>query len=191
MLINRNVGVICKNFLKCCIQTPVMLKFSILLFLGMSVSSMIILSGNPVSAELIRGTNDADVFQATNDDDQIIALGGNDDFNALDGDDKISAGLGDDDVKGGGGNDEIRGDQGSDDINGDGDFVSDGVGVDRLFGGPGDDRLMHSNTDEDRTAPDGFKDTLDCGPGDDEAWINVNTDHDVVKNCETIHDETG
>ena len=30
----------------------------------------------------------------------------------------------------------------------------------------------------------------DCGSGNDKAWINVGTDNDIVKNCETVHTET-
>lgn len=35
--------------------------------------------------------------------------------------------------------------------------------------------------------PDGHKDILDCGDGNDEAFVNVNTDHDEFKNCEVVH----
>ena len=34
---------------------------------------------------------------------------------------------------------------------------------------------------------DGYKDSVDCGPGDDEAWINVSNDGDLARNCESLH----
>ena len=34
---------------------------------------------------------------------------------------------------------------------------------------------------------DGSKDTIDCGSGNDEAWINVSQDGDTAVNCETVH----
>jgi hypothetical protein len=36
---------------------------------------------------------------------------------------------------------------------------------------------------------DGKKDVLDWGDGKDEAWGNVNTDHDEFRNCEVVHHE--
>ena len=36
-------------------------------------------------------------------------------------------------------------------------------------------------------SPDGSKDTIDCGSGNDEAWINVSQDGDTAVNCETVH----
>jgi hypothetical protein len=63
-----------------------------------------------------------------------------------------------------------------------------GVGADTLKGGPGDDRLFQNGAgSEFLTASDGHKDILDCGGGNDEAWGNVNTDHDEFRNCEVVH----
>lgn len=61
-----------------------------------------------------------------------------------------------------------------------------------LKGGPGDDLLFQSasgSTEGPITdiTPDGKKDILDCGDGNDEAWGNVNTDHDEFRNCEVVH----
>ena len=34
-----------------------------------------------------------------------------------------------------------------------------------------------------------YRDTIDCGPGNDEVWINVSTDHDTATNCEIVHSD--
>ena len=68
----------------------------------------------------------------------------------------VDAGPGDDEVWGGTGADALTG----------------GPGLDRLNGGFGDDRIY---------ADDGFKDTIDCGAGDDRAVTDAS---DVVTNCE-------
>jgi len=69
-------------------------------------------------------------------------------------------------------------------------------GADTIKGGPGNDVLFQSSHAVEpqpghilATAPDGKKDVLDCGDGNDEEWRNVNTDHDEFRNCETIHHE--
>lgn len=58
-------------------------------------------------------------------------------------------------------------------------------------GGPGDDLLFHAQYEifsgGQPLEPDGHKDILDCGDGNDEAFVNVNTDHDEFKNCEVVH----
>jgi hypothetical protein len=60
-----------------------------------------------------------------------------------------------------------------------------------MLGGDGDDKLFHSQyTATFGGKPlqsDGFKDSLDCGPGNDEAWINVKIDKDVAVNCEIVY----
>ena len=56
---------------------------------------------------------------------------------------------------------------------------------DILIGFEGDDLI--SSNDENRTKSDGYKDSVDCGPGDDEAWINVSNDGDLARNCESLH----
>jgi hypothetical protein len=58
--------------------------------------------------------------------------------------------------------------------------------LDGLDGGSGDDSLSQSFFED--TQSDGFKDLVDCGPGNDEAWINTSVDHDVAVNCETVHE---
>jgi hypothetical protein len=58
-----------------------------------------------------------------------------------------------------------------------------------MTAGSGSDVLYHGNLptaaghEEDS---DGHRDIIDCGPGSDEAWINISVDHDVATNCEKI-----
>lgn len=59
-------------------------------------------------------------------------------------------------------------------------------GVDRMSGGEGADKIYH-NVINNLLDPDGSKDKIDCGTGNDEAWINVSVDHDIAANCETLH----
>jgi Ca2+-binding RTX toxin-like protein len=89
-------------------------------------------------------------------------------------------------------NDRLDGREGNDVLVGDHDIgpISD-FGADNLKGGPGDDRLFQngvgSEPPREPITSDGFKDILDCGDGNDEAWVNVNTDQDEFKNCEVVH----
>ena len=85
--------------------------------------------------------------------------------------DFISGGNGEDYIDGGSGNDKIIGDA-YDDI---------------LIGFEGDDLI--SSNDENRTKSDGYKDSVDCGPSDDEAWIHVSNDNDLASNCESLDAE--
>lgn len=143
------------------------------------------------------GTNDDDVMKGDNEGNTILGLDGNDILNGGLGDeDAILGGDGDDQIFGGpGGDDELIGDDGNDKISGgpgDDVVMGGGEGDDIMNGGPGDDTISHWiwPGDIDKTLSDGGQDKIDCGPGDDEVWINVNTDHDTVKNCETVHTES-
>lgn len=162
------------------------------------------------------GTNDSDVMKGSQQPNRILGEDGNDKIFGLDGNDELRGGNGDDTLQGGDGaeggmlgedgNDKIYGGPGGDDelIGGPGnDLVHGGdgndvnlagdVGSDVLFGDAGDDAIAHGAisgvTDPRRTLSDGSQDKIDCGPGNDVAWINVNTDHDTAKNCETVHTE--
>jgi hypothetical protein len=63
-----------------------------------------------------------------------------------------------------------------------------------MYGGEGNDRITHAHCGdcgyppEDKTDPDGKRDIIDCGPGNDIVWINT-VDCDMAVNCETIYDE--
>ena len=77
------------------------------------------------------------------------------------------------------GDDNINGDSGDDTIQGFG-------GADILKGSSGNDRIFHFTSDL-ATFRDSSKDTIDCGSGNDEAWINTSQDGDTAINCETVH----
>lgn len=115
----------------------------------------------------------------------MAGAAGNDNMNGVTGDDVICGGPGDDTIVGGEGNDPFLV----------GDFHpiaascsgnSNIAGVDKIVGGAGDDRLFHSSTLPPGTSPDGKKDILDCGYGNDRAFINTSTDGDVAVNCEDV-----
>jgi Ca2+-binding RTX toxin-like protein len=76
-----------------------------------------------------------------------------------------------------GGNDTLRGRGGNDVLRG-------GTGNDRLYGGPGRDRFFGEAGNDRLYARDGVKDTLNGGPGFDEAWVDS---LDVVRNVERVH----
>lgn len=86
-----------------------------------------------------------------------------------------------DQIYGQGGNDLIYGHQGDDVLRGgDGnDSIWAGVGADRESGGRGDD-VLHALANDNRV------DVLDCGPGNDVAYLNA-AEHDRTIDCETIH----
>jgi Ca2+-binding RTX toxin-like protein len=76
-----------------------------------------------------------------------------------------------------GGNDILRGRGGNDVLRG-------GIGNDHLYGGPGRDRIFGEPGNDRLFARDGNRDTLNGGPGFDEAWVDS---LDVVKNVERVH----
>jgi uncharacterized repeat protein (TIGR01451 family) len=87
------------------------------------------------------------------------------------GDDLLYGRAGNDRLNGGRGNDVLYGGAGNDVLNG-------GAGRDRLYGGPGNDTLR---------AQDGRRDTVDCGPGHDVAYVDR---VDRISGCERIIRET-
>ena len=117
-------------------------------------------------------------------DDRMYGNGGDDGMAGYEGNDRMYGGAGDDYLEGRDGNDNLNGGKGNDWLNGDHDNAP-GTGADVINGGEGNDKLYHSRSDNERLKPDGFKDILDCGPGQDEAWINT-ADGDVATNCEIV-----
>lgn len=100
--------------------------------------------------------------------DQIIQGGpGNDFIHAGLGNDRAEAGPGHDSVSGSHGDDELSGGPGNDGIGG-------GYGRDHIEAGVGDD--MVASYDPDR-------DSVDCGPGRDRAYVSRN---DRVTRCESV-----
>jgi len=146
-----------------------------LLFIGIFMTSATVLlnAGNvawsatkicnfPTPAECI-GSNDGDTMAGNGQDNTIVGCGGSDVMNGGDGADTI---------------------------------IGDSVGAtcpanvkpgaERITAGPGNDEVFHGNSLAG-AASDGQRDFIDCGPGDDTAWINVSIDNDVALNCEHLH----
>jgi Ca2+-binding RTX toxin-like protein len=149
--------------------------------------------------------------------DNIKGLGGDDSLAGNDDSDHLEGGDGNDNIGGSDGNDLIDGGSGNDKLRGDtlfifrgnpisciasegadtDDLISGGSGndeiigcsgADRISGGSGDDQIIHGGLIlKGKTEPDGSKDRIDCGPGNDEAWINISQDHDEATNCEILH----
>jgi len=82
--------------------------------------------------------------------------------------DDLDGGPGKQVLNGGGGNDNLNGRDGSDTLNGGGgnDILTGGFGTDSLQGGAGDDRFFARDLNPP-THPDGYKDSIVCGPGAD------------------------
>ena len=76
-----------------------------------------------------------------------------------------------------GGNDTLKGRGGNDVIRG-------GIGNDRLYGGPGRDVIVGEAGNDRLYSRDGQRDTLNGGPGFDEAWVDG---LDVVRHVERVH----
>jgi Ca2+-binding RTX toxin-like protein len=132
------------------------------------------------------------VCLGTTGDDTMVGDGGPNFICARSGNDRISLSGGNDKAAGNDGNDFISGGYGEDTIAG-GSISSGSIGcisgrggADNLNGGPDNDKIFHSS-DDVLTDSDGAKDVIDCGPGNDEAWINTSHDGDVAINCETVH----
>ncbi len=110
--------------------------------------------------------------------------------------DLLSGGQDENNISGGEGSDHLLGGFNSDSISGGNgeDYIDGGFGNDKIIGGAYDDILIGfegddliSSNDENHTKSDGYRDIVDCGPGDDEAWINVSNDGDLASNCESLH----
>ena len=76
-----------------------------------------------------------------------------------------------------GGNDVLYGRGGNDVLRG-------GTGNDRLYGGPGKDVLAGEVGNDRLYARDGVRETVNGGPGFDEAWLDR---LDVARNVERVH----
>ena len=47
--------------------------------------------------------------------------------------------------------------------------------------------ILGDDTTPPALPPNGSRDVLDCGPGNDSDWINISSDLDNAINCETVH----
>jgi hypothetical protein len=110
------------------------------------------------------GTNGPDRLTGTSAENQIYGLGGPDYINGKAAADKLYGGRGQDEVRGKGGRD----------------YISGGRVTDDLFGGRGSDTIK---------AQDGYKDYIDCGLGDDTAYVDA--DLDTWVNCENVRPSDG
>jgi serralysin len=121
-------------------------------------------------------------------DDTLSGGNGSDEIMGSTGADHISGGQGADEIMGGEGNDTIYGDEGPDAIMGglSNDAIVGGIGSDSMNGQEGNDKIYQG--DLNSTASDGSQDIFYCGDGNDEAWINLDTDKDQPSaDCEIIY----
>jgi Ca2+-binding RTX toxin-like protein len=83
-------------------------------------------------------------------------------------------------------NDVLVGRGGPDTLHGRGgnDVLQGGADNDRLYGGPGRDSLFGGKGNDRLSARDKQRDTVDGGPGFDEAWVDR---LDRVRNVERVH----
>jgi len=131
-------------------------------------------------------------------DDAMNGDGGDNHICGFAGNDRIALSVGNDIGIGNSGNAIIDGSLGSDTIVG-GSETLPGIGSCRAPGGggdtlngPGDDQIFHDIRDTPLTTPaniasDGARDMIDCGTGNDEAWINTSVDGDIAVHCEIVH----
>lgn len=106
----------------------------------------------------VHGGKDHDTVRVHGGSATVYGGHGNDDLRGGRGADRISGGIGDDTIHGGAGDDRLTG----------------GKGRDTILGGPGDDAIH---------ARDGERDVIDCGPGEDVAYVDRK---DVVQGCERV-----
>jgi Ca2+-binding RTX toxin-like protein len=99
-------------------------------------------------------------------------------------DDDLDGGNGKQVLIGGGGNDNLNGRDGADTLNGGGgdDILVGGFGSDSLQGGAGDDRFFARDLNPP-THPNGYKDSIICGPGAD-TIASRDTKDVVAASCE-------
>jgi Ca2+-binding RTX toxin-like protein len=143
------------------------------------------------------GTDSDNVIVGTAGRDTICGFGGDDLIRGLAGNDWIDGGSGYDIVHGGAGDDVIVDDLGHDRLYGDAgnDVISGGNGPDEIYGGPGNDRLsgglypdrlFGGAGDDFINAADGYRDYVDCGPGNDTVVTGSSYLGDRIKNCEHV-----
>jgi Ca2+-binding RTX toxin-like protein len=117
------------------------------------------------------GTSGPDTIYGTSGSDAIYGKAGDDSLHGRAGNDVVYGGRGDDVIKGGEDNDVEYGGAGNDSM-----WV--GRGADAEYGGPGED-VLHALADDNRM------DIVDCGAGQDVAWLNVaEKGKYVIRGCE-------
>ena len=141
--------------------------------LAVSAISALALAGAALGATkaVFVGTPGPDVINGTAGADVIYGKAGDDSLHGRGGNDVIYGGPGNDTIRGGDGNDVEYGGNGND-------VMWAGRGADAEYGGPGDD-VLHALADDNQL------DIVDCGPGHDVAWLNVNEKGKyVIRGCE-------
>ncbi len=160
-------------------------------------------------ADIIAGTDDADIIYTSSGNDMICGHGGDDIIYGSNSNDYIDGGEGadmiygegsNDVIYGKGGNDIIYGDQGDDEIDagaGD-DLVYGGAGKDLIYGGAGNDQLhgedgqdlICGNSGSDILKGEVGNDDMDGGSGSDMLDGGLNSDTcyvgETVTNCESL-----
>jgi len=134
-------------------------------------------------------------------EDLMSGKGNSDLMDGGDGADTMDGGRGSDDMRGGNGHNHMIGAAGNDRMSGgddedtidggDGNDMIQGLsGYDYLKGGKGNDLIYQfSPFFRGGLNPDGSKDFIDCGPGQDEVWIQGQMDGDTAVNCEIVHSD--
>ena len=137
-------------------------------------------------ADRLQGGGDRDVIIGLAGDDRLSGLAGEDHLQGGPGHDRLSAGDDDDLIQGAAGSDKAIGGKGQDDVlAGAGNDTSvGGPGPDQLFDDKGHDRLSGGPGNDRFSAHDGDRDRIDCGPGEDIAWIDR---LDLARGCEHVY----
>jgi hypothetical protein len=172
-----------------------------------------VFTGTP-GADVLTGGNEDDTLIGLGGNDRLRGGGGNDTLDGGPGTDDMAGGSGRDavsyaqhagvsvslddlandgaggeldnaqtdieDIVGSPGNDDLRGNAGANTIDG-------GAGDDRLLGGSGEDSLFGGDGADRLDSRDSSGDTLDCGPGEDIALVDV---RDTLTNCEVVDRRT-
>ena len=131
------------------------------------------------------GTDEPETVLGTEGDDRCAGRGGDDDVEGRGGDDLLEGGTGNDRIFGRFGIDVLRGDDGDDELEGGRgrDRLDGGAGNDQLNGGYHRDRVAGGDGDDRVIARGGGTDRIDCGPGNDIAYVDS---RDRVRGCERV-----
>jgi Ca2+-binding RTX toxin-like protein len=131
----------------------------VLLFGGTLLVGVMLFSGVALADNIIGTFGDDPDLDGTAQRDRIYGLGGQDTITGFGGNDQCYGGSGADTISCSGGNDRIDG----------------GFGEDELSGNTGNDTIL---------AADGQADQVDCGNGEDTAYVDELDD--PVENCENV-----
>jgi hypothetical protein len=176
---------------------PGMLKLSFLVASAEAIAPTVAVSVSLLPCA-VAGTAAGDRITGTPERDTICGFGGYDVINSLGANDWIDGGTEADTVHGGPGDDTIHGEYGPDVLYGDAgnDTITGGVGTDTIYGGAGNDHisgglfadhLLGGPGNDFIDARDGYRDFVDCGPGNDTVAVSTSLQPgDQVRNCEHV-----